>query len=175
MRKSVLAAALVAVLGIAPAGACGLHGTIDNPFTISHPGSLGVALGTRQAVVDGQLAALPEVDVETASRRLDERLLDERLEQLRARLERAGLRGGFALLVVEFGHWTRFAASANRVRMVTHATPMIDDPVLLTSEPALAALLDGRLAAARRPSRGRCGRAVWPRSLGRQRTAGGAQ
>ena len=143
MRKSVLAAALVAVLGIAPAGACGLHGTIDNPFTISHPGSLGVALGTRQAVVDGQLAALPEVDVETASRRLD-----ERLEQLRARLERAGLRGGFALLVVEFGHWTRFAASANRVRMVTHATPMIDDPVLLTSEPALAALLDGHLAAA---------------------------
>lgn len=35
MRKSFLAAAFVAALGIAPAGACGLHGTIDNPFTMS--------------------------------------------------------------------------------------------------------------------------------------------
>ncbi|QKS28590.1 MAG: hypothetical protein FAZ92_03037 [Accumulibacter sp.] len=143
MRKSVLAAALVAVLGIAPAGACGLHGAVDNPFTTRYPGSLGVALDTRQAVVNGQLAALPEVDAAAASQRLE-----ERLEQLRARLEKAGLRGGFALLVVEFGHWARFAASANRVRIVTHATPMIDDPVLLTSEPALAALLDGHLTAA---------------------------
>lgn len=50
MRKSVLAAALVAVLGIAPAGACGLHGTIDNPFDDQLiPGSLGVALVDRRS------------------------------------------------------------------------------------------------------------------------------
>ena len=64
MHKSIFAAALVAALGIAPAGACGLHGTIDNPFTTGYPGSLGVALGTQHAVVTGQLAALPELHAE---------------------------------------------------------------------------------------------------------------
>ncbi|HCV12131.1 MAG TPA: hypothetical protein DGC76_00245 [Candidatus Accumulibacter sp.] len=142
MRKSLLAVTLVAALGSAPAGACGLHGTIDNPFTTSYPGSLGVALGTQQAVSKGQLAALPELDAEAASQRLE-----ERLDQLRGRLEKARLRGGFVLLVVDSGHWTRFAASGSSVRIAAHATPMIDDPVLLTSESALAALLDGHLEA----------------------------
>lgn len=142
MRKSLLAAALVAALGIAPAGACGLHGTIDNPFTTSYPGSLGVALGTRQAVDNGQLAALPELDGEAAHERLE-----ERLDQLRARLEKARLKGNFALFVVESGHWARFAANGRSVRFAVHAAPAGDEPVLLTSEAALAALLDGRLNA----------------------------
>lgn len=142
MHKSLLAALLAATLVVPPAGACGLHGTIDNPFTTSYPGSLGVALGTQQALINGQLAALPEVDAEAAHERLE-----ERLEQLRARLEKAGLNGGFALLVVDSGHWARFIASGSSVRIAPHAHPAIYDPVLLTSESALASLLDGRLAA----------------------------
>lgn len=142
MRKSLLAAAFVAVLGTAPAGAWGLHGTIDNPFTTSYPGSLGVALGTRQAVDNGQLAALPEIDGDAAHERLE-----ERLDQLRARLEKARLKGNFALFVVESGHWTRFEASGRSVRIAAHAAPAGDEPVLLTSEAVLSALLDGRLGA----------------------------
>lgn len=142
MRKSLLAAVLVAAVGIAPAGACGLDGVIDNPFTTSYPGSLGVALGTRQAVINGQLAALPELDGEAAHERLE-----ERLDQLRARLENAHLKGNFALFVVESGHWARFEANGYRVRIASHAAPAGDEPVLLTSEAALAALLDGRLGA----------------------------
>jgi glutamate-1-semialdehyde aminotransferase len=141
MHKSLLAATLAATLGISTAGACGLHGTIDNPFTTSYPGSLGVALGTQQAVVNGQLSALPEVDAEAAHERLE-----ETLDQLRARLEKASLKGGFALFVVESGHWARFEAKGHAVRIAAHAAPSSDEPVLLTSEAALTALLDGRLA-----------------------------
>lgn len=142
MHKSLLAALLAVTLVVPPAGACGLHGTIDNPFTISYPGSLGVALGAQQAVVNGQLSALPEVDAEAAHERLE-----ERLEQFRARLEMASLQGGFALFVVESGHWARFEGKGRAVRIAAHAAAAGDEPVLLTSEAALAALLDGRLAA----------------------------
>lgn len=142
MRKSLFAAAFVAALGIAPAGACGLDGTIDNPFTTSYPGSLGVALSTRQAVDNGQMPALPELDGEAAHERLE-----ERLDQLRARLENARLKGNFALFVVESGHWARFEANGRSVRIAAHAAPGGNEPVLLTSEAALAALLDGHLSA----------------------------
>ena len=142
MHKSLLATLLAVTVVVPPAGACGLHGTIDNPFTTSYPGSLGVALGTRQAVDNGQLAALPELDGEAAHERLE-----ERLDQLRARLEKARLKGNFALFVVESGHWARFAANGRSVRIAVHAAPTGDEPVLLTSEAALAALLDGRLNA----------------------------
>lgn len=142
MRKSFVAITLAASLGISPVGACGLDGVIDNPFTTSYPGSLGVALGTQQAVANGKLAALPALGAEAASARLE-----ARLDQLRVRLEKTGLRGGFALLVVDSGHWTRFAASGSSVRISLHATPAIYDPILLTSESALAALLDGSLTA----------------------------
>lgn len=153
MIKSFLTIALAASLGISPAGACGLDGVIDNPFTTSYPGSLGVALGTQRAVISGQLPALPELDAEAAHERLE-----ERLDQLRARLEKANLKSGFALFVVESGHWARFEAKGGSVRIAAHTAPANNEPVLLTSEAALAALLDGHVSA---ESAGQAGLVRW--------------
>lgn len=84
---------------------------------------------------------MPEVDADAAHERLE-----ERLGQLRSRLERARLRGVFALFVVESAHWARFEANGGTVRIASHAALGDNEPVLLTSEAALGALLDGRLA-----------------------------
>jgi hypothetical protein len=140
MRKSMLATLIFATLSTSPALACGLDGAMNNPFTTAYPGSFGVALGTQQAVGSGQLFALPELDAKAAAARLE-----ARLDQLRVRLEKTGLKGGFAVLVVDSGHWARFSTSGAAVQVHLHAAPAIYDSVLLTSEPALAALLDGQL------------------------------
>jgi hypothetical protein len=142
MRKSMLVAALAATLGVQAATACGLDGLIDNPFKASYPGSLFVALSTQRAVVNQELVALPKLDGEAAHRRIE-----ERLDQLRGRLEKIQFSGSFALLVVESGHWARFTGNGRTVQVATQGAPPEDGRALLASEAALAALLNGQLAA----------------------------
>lgn len=141
MRTSLLAITLTACLGAPQVGACGLDGTLNNPFTTAYPGSLSVALNTQNAIGNGQLQPLPALDRELANLRLL-----TRLDQLRARLEDAGLNGDFALLVVDTGHWARFEGKQAKVRMLPHSGPLIYDPILLASEAVLSALLEGRLS-----------------------------
>lgn len=138
MRNLLLISLLYAAL---PASACGLDGAIDNPFVTRYPGSFGVAVVTQSATASGTLPALPEADDEALHERLE-----ARLDDLRSRLERRGLSGSFSLLVVESSHWARFQARGKQVRIESHSAPSVDEPVLLTSEPALAALLDGSLS-----------------------------
>lgn len=141
MRKLLMTSLLYMMLPATVASACGLDGTIDNPFVTRYPGSFGIAVVTQSATTNGTLRALPEADEEALHERLE-----GRLDELRSRLERRGLSGSFSLLVVESSHWARFLAQGKHVRIESHSAPSADEPVLLTSEPALAALLDGSLS-----------------------------
>lgn len=141
MRKLLMTSLLCLALPASLASACGLDGTIDNPFVTRYPGSFGVAAVAQSATASGTLQALPEADEEAMHERLE-----ERLDELRSRLEQRGLAGSFSLLVVESSHWARFWVQGRHVRIESHSAPGADEPVLLTSEPALAALLDGTLS-----------------------------
>ncbi|WP_432719828.1 hypothetical protein R0381_003667 [Jeongeupia wiesaeckerbachi] len=158
-----LACMLLAGLSGQSAYACGYDAQIDNPFTVSYPGSLGVALATHRALADGKLATIPTSAGEAGLERSV-----QMVKQLHARLETSQYGGSFYLLLVNAGMWSSFgmadtAAQADHaghahadhahetgahLGLATHIeAPSIDasSPVVITSEATLAALLSGAL------------------------------
>lgn len=120
--------------------ACGYHGSLGDGFSAQHPLSIDVALAVRQAIDSEVLAkptALPAfLALNRASRTLD---------QFREALGTAPQ--SMALLLVEAGLWTRYHLDNDRLRFDPHVSgPHSGDAVIVTAEPVVVALLEGRIS-----------------------------
>lgn len=146
-RRAILTALLVTLAtGSVPqaAWACGLEGGIGDALSAAHEGSLDVAFATRDAIASGWLIPDPELEMEAAHDRAD-----ERLRTFAAALP-VYLRGAksFAVLLVEPGVWTRVSAKASGWALATHVEkPGNRETTLLASESALRNLISGQLSA----------------------------
>jgi hypothetical protein len=126
--------------------ACGYHG-LGNGFSAQYPRSIEVALASREAidkgVIEGLKALPPMLALARVGRALDE--LRRVLADVGA--EDPSASSSLALLLIDAGLWTRYRFAEDRIVYQPHiAGPDQTDVVILTSEAALLALLNGRLA-----------------------------
>lgn len=134
------AAAFLLALGCGAVEACGFHGALGDGFSAMHPRSLQVAFALQDAVEAG-LVERPAVTPAGYARAV------LRLNVAQRRL--SGSAAPISILLVDSGLWTQLDP------LVVHATgPRPGDVIVLTSEPVLAALLDGRLPIAAALERG---------------------
>jgi len=133
-------AALVLVLACGAAEACGFHGALGDGFSALHPRSLQVAFAVQDAVETG-IVDKPSVTPGSYARAA------LRLGAVQRRL--SGSAAPISILLVDSGLWTRLDPLA------VHAEgPRPGDVVVLTGEPVLAAMLEGRLPVADAIDRG---------------------
>lgn len=142
----VLAVTAVLALHFSAANACGY----DSPMvdlTMAHPRSIEVALAVRDALDSEELHALEPVAPPLGFLRASRMLQHLRpLVTSVAELPNTSV----AVLLIEMGLWTRYSISAEGVLAEVHvAGPLEGEPVIVTSEATLHALLDGTLAPAR--------------------------
>lgn len=122
----------------------------------AYPDALHVRTAVWMAQADGRLTRRepePDADPQSVTFRFQQsiRLRDTqaRLDGLRGRLDTA-LAGqpmpAFAVVLIGPMLWTRFESAEGTVNMVPHATgPARDDVVIVTDEPVVAALAEGRI------------------------------
>jgi hypothetical protein len=149
-RAAAATAILIASLHGAEVMACGYH----DPSQVNrgvlnwvYPDSLQVGTAIWQAQLE---KLLPESrPLANRASLLGYHTAVQLLTELGDRLDRDGMAAQprFVLLFLDSMLWTRFAATENGlVRAVPHITgPFSDDAVLITDEPVVRALLDGRI------------------------------
>jgi hypothetical protein len=144
LRAAAVAVALTALPPAAPA--CRYDGVPGDETWATHPASLAVVFAIHDALRRGQLAPLAEAPPALALLRVNIMVRD-----LHRRLAQPGHAAppAVAMLLVEAGLWNRFQPGAGvdtRLRLEAHASgPRDGDVVLVTGEPVLKALLEGRL------------------------------
>lgn len=137
---SIAVAAVTATTSVA-ANACGYHLAIGG-VSVVHPSSIGVAVAIHAAVGEGRLEPLAEAPAPLALVRANNamRSFATALESNTADLP------PIAFVLVEAHLWGRAVPGAGPASWQAHADgPASDDVIVVTGEPALAALLDGRL------------------------------
>ena len=132
-----------------PAHTCGLEPGINGGITISHPGSIEVAVAVANARSDGLLPPASSEAI-TNEVRLQNMLAD--LRRLRDRLNKAhaGIPDDsavpFSLVLVGPGLWSHFHITAGGVLANYHTHgPLANPVVVLTHATALHAMLAGSL------------------------------
>src|SRR5512137_493191 len=145
--QAVRRAAAIAALGVlgatvpAAAHACGYHVTIGG-VSVVHPTSIPVAVAIHAAVRDGRLAPIAEAPAPLALLRANGAM---RTLAMALQSENPDL-PPVALVLVEAHLWGRVVPGAGPTSWQAHADgPASGDVIVVTGEPALAALLDGRL------------------------------
>lgn len=146
-----VAAVAAVVLGYShPAHTCGLEPSINGGFTISHPGSLEVAVAVASARDSGLLPAASSEAI-TNEVRLQHMLAD--LRRLQARLNKArdqipgDSTAPFSLVLVGPGLWSHFHMTTGGVLANYHTDgPLAGNAVVLTHASALRAMLAGSLS-----------------------------
>lgn len=143
------------------AQACGYHDPASASLGMlnwAYPDALHVRTAVWMAQAKGRLARLdplPDADPQSVTFRFEQsiRLRDaqSRLDELRTRVH-ITLAGqpmpAFAVVLIGPMLWTRFESAEGTMNMVPHATgPARDDVVIVTDEPVVAALAEGRLTA----------------------------
>jgi hypothetical protein len=142
-RLALLLVALGALGATASAAvsACGYHVAIGG-LSVVHPSSIPVAVAIQAAVSEGRLAPLAEVPAPLALIRAN-----GAMRNFAAALQSdpSGV-PAVAVVLVEAHLWGRSTSAEGRAAWQAHADgPANGDVILVTGEPALAALLDGRL------------------------------
>ena len=150
--RATTAAALAAVsLGSFQAQACGYDGAVPD-LVAAYPQSIEVALSVRDAYDRSELTALQSAPNALALVRAQN--LMRRFSPMVAQASQAQ-QGSVAVLLVESGLWTRYTFNGNTVVAVPHiAGPQAGEPVVITSEAVISAVLEGKLALQRAGSMG---------------------
>lgn len=150
--RAITAATLAAVsLGSFQAVACGYDGAVPD-LVAAYPQSIEVALSVRDAYDRSELTALQPAPNALALVRAQ--LLMRRFAPMVAEASRTS-QGSVAVLLVESGLWTRYTFDGNAVVAVPHiAGPQAGEPVVISSEAVISAVLEGRLAIKRASSTG---------------------
>jgi hypothetical protein len=148
-----LAAAVLAAAGLvtAPAGACGYDGAVPD-LVAAYPQSIDVAISVRDAFDRSELTALQPAPNALALMRAQ--LLLRRFSPMVGEASHASS-GSVAVLLVESGMWTRYTFTNNEAVALPHITgPEAGEPVVITSEAVISALVEGKLALKRASSLG---------------------
>ena len=147
----VLVAAMIAISasGVPPVRACGLEAAINGGFTVSHPGSLDVAVAVANARRDG---VLPPAPSQSLSNDMLLRLMISDIRRMQSRLKngRSALAKGsaapFSLVLVGPGLWSHFHLTSGGLLARYHVDgPLEGKVVVLTHHAVLKALLEGTL------------------------------
>ncbi|MBK7333116.1 MAG: hypothetical protein IPI87_12510 [Betaproteobacteria bacterium] len=136
------AAILVATLPV-PASGCGYHVGLAAGLTTAHASSVPVAVAVHAAVGAGRLSPLADAPPPLALVRANGamRTFSDALAS-----QSAGL-PAVALVLVEAHLWGRIVPASAGTRFEAHAVgPVGGDVIVVTGEPALRALLDGRIS-----------------------------
>jgi hypothetical protein len=134
-----------AVSAAAPVAACGFHGALPD-LVAAHPRSIDVALATRDAFEGRNLEPLPALDVALGWQRVA-RIVHQARPVLGPLVIEAN--GSIAVLLIESGLWTRYTKLGTNILAQPHVHgPVEHEPVVVTSEATLGALIDGSLTAA---------------------------
>lgn len=134
----------LAALLAQPVGACGYHGSVNNPFTFSYPGSIQLAVNTRQALDEKVLKSLLPVPGGFGLKRSVGWL--ERLARQVGEQQLGDTR--FHILVMNSGLWTSVTVQSGVVEVTTHVDrPENPEIVILVSEEVLSALVGSKLDA----------------------------
>lgn len=145
--RAITAATLAAVsLGSFQAQACGYDGAVPD-LVAAYPQSIEVALSVRDAYDRSQLTALQPAPNALALRRAQ--MLLSRFSPMVSEASRTS-QGSVAVLLVESGLWTRYTLAGNEVQALPHVTgPQPGEPVVITSEAVISAVVEGKLAVPR--------------------------
>jgi hypothetical protein len=131
--------------------ACGYDGAVPD-LVAAYPQSIEVALSVRDAYDRSELRALQPAPNALALVRAQ--LLMRRFAPMVAEASQAQ-QGSVAVLLVESGLWTRYTFDGNAVVAVPHiAGPQAGEPVVISSEAVISAVLEGKLAIKRASSMG---------------------
>lgn len=144
------ALSLTATVAVPPAYGCAFHNVIpEAQLGGMYPGSLSVAVALRNAADAGAIDAAALDAPRTRSALYIDAV--GRLQKFRKFLATSPgapeLPASFSLGYVESSLWTRYAQSGGEVAVEIHTDgPAADEPVVLTGEPVVMALLDGTLS-----------------------------
>jgi hypothetical protein len=142
-RVALLLVAIGTLGATAPAGvsACG-YDLVVGGVSVVHPASIPVAVAIGAAVSEGRLAPLAEAPAPIALVRANGAM---RNFAMALRSDTSEL-PPVAFVLVEAHLWGRAVPGAAKISFQAHADgPANGDVIVVTGEPALAALLDGRL------------------------------
>ena len=142
LRRGVAAMAVLAVMLPGPASGCGYDAQIGGGISTAHAASVPVAMAVGEAVSAGRLSLPAEAPPPLALMRANGAM----------RTFAAVLKPGVgtlppvALVLIEAHLWGRITSEPDGTRFEPHvAGPTAGDVILVTAEPALKALLDGRM------------------------------
>jgi len=149
LRAAAMVAMAAAAMQGAPAGACGYDGLMAD-LAVAHPRSIEVALAVRDAFDHKELRALAPVPSALGLVRANGMLQNFRPLVASIAGSSNSSATSIAVLLIEAGLWTRYSITATSVVVELHVSgPQEGEPVVVTSEAALRALLDGALTPAR--------------------------
>jgi hypothetical protein len=135
-----LATLLAAATFATAAGACGYDAGSAAGLTVAHPSSIPVAMAIGAAVSAGELKRLPELPPALALFRANGAMRAFATSVATAPMP------PMAIVLVEAHLWGRATHALGEPGFVPHtAGPEATDAVLVTGEPVLRALLEGRL------------------------------
>lgn len=142
MFVQLMVAALIAATTTATA--CGLEPSIHGGFTVSHPGSIEVAVAVAKARREGLLSPANTEAISNVA--LLQRMLTD-LKQLRSRLVKGRTATeSFSVVLVGPGLWSHFYTSGGSILGRYHVTgPIAGKTTVLTHHAVLKALLSGDL------------------------------
>lgn len=157
----VIGMALIATVGIGATGktaACYVHSGQYQLLKVQHALSVPVSLATRQALVAGDLCDIPRATAEqrTAALKQLTAIVGFFGKQAERDAVAAADAPSFAILLTESGLWTGFTPTPSGTWQVRQhlSGPKADDVVIVLSDPAMAALLQGRMTAAQASEKG---------------------
>jgi hypothetical protein len=138
---AVVAIAALGATGPAPVSACG-YDLVVGGVSVAHPSSIPVAVAIGAAVREGRLTPLADAPAPIALVRANGAM---RTFAMALQSDTLGL-PPVAFVLVEAHLWGRAVPRAGQLSFQAHADgPATGDVIVVTGEPALAALLDGRL------------------------------
>lgn len=141
-RQAAWVLAVAIAMPSSQAIACGYHATLPD-LAAAHPRSVEVAIAVHDALSRGELRALDPMPPALAYLRAA-RMLRDFQSQVPPLAAQGG--GSVAVLLVDSGMWTRYRVSASGVEASVHVSgPDAGEPVIVTSEAVMRAVLDGTL------------------------------
>lgn len=142
LRKGVAVLVILAGMLSGSARGCGYDAQIGGGISMAHAASVPVAMAVGDAVSAGRLSLLAEVAPPLALMRAN-----GAMRAFAAVLKPgAGALPPVALVLIEAHLWGRITSAPDGTRFEPHvAGPAAGDVIVVTAEPALKALLDGRM------------------------------
>lgn len=149
MRRARIATAALTLSALVATGgaawACAFDGVFPDPWAFAHPAALPVAVAINRAITAGQVEPVAATTNPTRALMRANRQVDQLAERLNG--ADAGAPARLSVLFVEADLWSRLDRNPDTGYRVAHHTAGAEpgEIVLVTGEPALTAILAGRL------------------------------